>query len=135
MQRVAAEMRHAETAFLQMGSRAESGVVGLRWFTPRVEVALCGHATLASAHALWSEGLVPSSETIEFATKSGPLHARRDDDGLGIRLDFPVRPLVGADPPAEVLAAIRTAPVSTWRCELPGEDPIWLLELAEERLV
>ena len=63
MQRVAAEMNLSETAFLRPG--AEAGRYGLRWFTPAVEVELCGHATLASAHVLWAEARVacPHSST------------------------------------------------------------------------
>ena len=59
MQQVAAEMNLAETAFLQ--KRADNDW-DLRWFTPLVEVDLCGHATLASAHALWSEGIDAAAE-------------------------------------------------------------------------
>jgi predicted PhzF superfamily epimerase YddE/YHI9 len=74
MQRAAAEMNLSETAFLRPGP--EPGAYGLRWFTPTVEVELCGHATLASAHVLWSEGRVGPDEPIRFATASGPLAAR-----------------------------------------------------------
>ncbi|HYH48994.1 MAG TPA: PhzF family phenazine biosynthesis protein [Acidimicrobiia bacterium] len=88
MQSVAAEMNLSETAFLR---RAGDGTYGLRWFTPAVEVDLCGHATLASAHVLWSEKYEPS-EPLTFDTRSGPLTAAPVGDGL-IQLDFP------ADPP------------------------------------
>jgi PhzF family phenazine biosynthesis protein len=71
MQRVAAEMNLSETAFLRPGDGP--GAYGLRWFTPTVEVELCGHATLASAHVLWSEGRVGAGEPIRFDTVSGPL--------------------------------------------------------------
>src|SRR5689334_23001182 len=67
MQSVAAEMNLAETAFIR---RVEDRFE-LRWFTPLIEVALCGHATLASAHILWTEQLVPKGEPIRFQTKSG----------------------------------------------------------------
>src|SRR5689334_22168590 len=69
MQSVAAEMNLAETAFVRrLGDGFE-----LRWFTPTVEVDLCGHATLASAHALWTNGYMPAQEKIPFHTRSGVL--------------------------------------------------------------
>ena len=74
MQSLAAEMRHSETAFLLGGEDGEP--YSLRWFTPSAEVALCGHATLATAHVLYSTETVP--ETLEFSTKSGILS---DDQG------------------------------------------------------
>jgi len=74
MQSVAAEMKHAETAFLV---RREDGY-DLRWFTPTVEVDLCGHATLASAHILWEQGRLAAGEVARFHTKSGLLTARQD---------------------------------------------------------
>lgn len=85
MAKVAREMNHAETAFL-----VERGPndFDLRWFTPTVEVDLCGHATLASAHVLWQRGLATAGELLRFQTKSGELLARRD--GERITLDFPM---------------------------------------------
>src|SRR5215211_367183 len=76
MQQVALEMNLAETAFLV---RRQIGF-DLRWFTPTVEVDLCGHATLASAHVLWEEGHLPASEECVFFTRSGRLSARRDQE-------------------------------------------------------
>ncbi|HEX8153908.1 MAG TPA: PhzF family phenazine biosynthesis isomerase, partial [Thermoanaerobaculia bacterium] len=73
MQSVAMEMNLSETAFLVRAGDAWS----LRWFTPSVEIDLCGHATLASAHALWTAGIA-SEETLAFDTRSGRLTARRD---------------------------------------------------------
>ena len=69
MQSVAAEMNLSETAFLE----PRQGGYGLRWFTPAAEVALCGHATLASAHVLYETGLSPPGQDIRFATASGEL--------------------------------------------------------------
>lgn len=83
MQNVDTEMNLSETAFLLP---RQDGFL-LRWFTPAVEVALCGHATLASAHALWEERVAPQNEQIRFHTKSGLLTA--DRDGEVIELDFP----------------------------------------------
>src|SRR4051812_48030336 len=67
MREVAREMNLSETAFLH---REGDGAFALRWLTPAVEVDLCGHATLASAHVLWSEGHLPSSEEARFRTRS-----------------------------------------------------------------
>jgi PhzF family phenazine biosynthesis protein len=79
----------------------------LRWFTPKVEVDLCGHATLASAHVLWSVGAVESHETINFHTRSGILTCTRRD--RFIELDFPVTPAEPVDPPAGLLDALGVA--------------------------
>ncbi|OYD98874.1 isomerase [Nostoc sp. 'Peltigera membranacea cyanobiont' 213] len=84
MQNVAQEMNLSETAFLV---RQDDGF-NLRWFTPTVEVPLCGHATLASAHVLWSEGHLSPDEVARFYTKSGVLVAKLQ--GEWIELDFPV---------------------------------------------
>ena len=100
MQAVAAEMNLSETAFLHR----QGDVFSLRWFTPAIEVALCGHATLASAHALWSEGLY-DADLIRFDTKSGILTARRTSDGL-IELDFPATPDEAADAPPALLESL-----------------------------
>src|SRR5271165_725587 len=86
LQNVAMEMNLSETAFLVK----EGGDYRLRWFTPRVEVALCGHATLASAHVLWSDGYASAAEELRFQTKSGLLRAKRKDSR--IELDFPTEP-------------------------------------------
>lgn len=102
MQHVAAEMNLAETAFLEPRNDGWS----LRWFTPTIEVELCGHATLASAHALWEEGILARDATARFHTLSGLLTAARAGDW--IELDFPAKPEERADPPAELLAALGT---------------------------
>ena len=69
MQRVAAEMNLSETAFLR--PQGDAGRYGLRWFTPAVEVALCGHATLASAHVLWTEELAGDGTAAGSRTAGG----------------------------------------------------------------
>ena len=86
MQDVASEMNLSETAFLV---QQEDGY-NLRWFTPAAEVDLCGHATLASAHILWEQGLLPSDAQARFFTRSGLLGAVRK--GSWIELDFPAEP-------------------------------------------
>lgn len=100
MSSVAREMNLAETAFLH----PEGDGYRLRWFTPTVEVALCGHATLASAHVLWEEKHLPASQEARFQTKSGLLTARRRD-GL-IELDFPATPVAPAEPPPGLLEGV-----------------------------
>jgi PhzF family phenazine biosynthesis protein len=86
MQSIAREMNLSETAFL----REDASGWQLRWFTPSMEVDLCGHATLASAHILWEVGLVDVNMPMRFFTRSGELAARRDEDW--IELDFPADP-------------------------------------------
>src|SRR4030042_4583885 len=86
MESVAAEMNLAETAF----PVAEGDGFRLRWFTPKVEVRLCGHATLATAHILWERGILAPGREARFQTLSGLLTARRD--GALIELNFPAPP-------------------------------------------
>src|SRR6188768_62371 len=105
MQDVAREMNLSETAFL----RPQADAFHLRWFTPAVEVALCGHATLASAHALWELGELGPREVARFHTKSGVLTAERRD-GL-IELDFPATVAEAAEPPPGLAEALGVTPV------------------------
>ncbi len=105
MQRVAAEMNLSETAFLV---RRPDGF-DLRWFTPVIEVALCGHATLASAHALWENGDVPRGEIARFHTKSGVLTAEQQGDW--IELNFPATDAPPAEPPAGMIVALGVTPL------------------------
>jgi PhzF family phenazine biosynthesis protein len=102
---VAREMNLSETAFLV---RRPDGSFDLRWFTPAVEVALCGHATLASAHALWERGLVARGEPARFHTKSGLLTATPGTPGAGglIELDFPARRAAPMTPPDGLAEAL-----------------------------
>jgi len=99
-QSVGREMNQAETAFVRP---VEDGF-SLRWFTPEVEVDLCGHATLATAHVLWETGRLAPAETARFHTRSGLLLARRDGDA--IVLDFPSTAPVPAEPSPELRAAL-----------------------------
>jgi PhzF family phenazine biosynthesis protein len=105
MQSVAAEMNLSETAFVR---RLDDGFE-LRWFTPAVEVDLCGHATLASAFTLWKMGLAPPDKPIRFHTHSGALTAQCA--GEFIELDFPATPPETCDPPGELLDALRVKPI------------------------
>ncbi|HEX6100768.1 MAG TPA: PhzF family phenazine biosynthesis protein [Thermoanaerobaculia bacterium] len=127
MQDVAAEMNLSETAFLLR--RADSDY-SLRWFTPEVEVALCGHATLASAHALYEEHGLTS---VRFHTKSGVLTA--DRTGNAIELDFPAILEERAEPPEGLLSSLGvTAPVYVGRnkfdylVEVASEDEVRALD-------
>ena len=104
MQDVAREMNLAETAFLH----PENGGYKLRWFTPAVEVALCGHATLASAHVLWEDGHLPAGRQARFSTQSGLLTADRAGDW--IELDFPATPPTPAPTPAGLVSALGVTP-------------------------
>jgi predicted PhzF superfamily epimerase YddE/YHI9 len=125
MQQVAAEMNLSETAFLMAGPDAW----GLRWFTPAVEVDLCGHATLASAHVLYDIGLAPPDELIRFSTRSGILTAGPGAGGA-ITLDFPAEPPAAAAPPPGLLEALGSPAVWTGRnrfdvfVELADEDAV-----------
>src|SRR5207245_4893171 len=101
MQAIAAEMNLSETAFLV--ARAD-GSWDLRWFTPAVEVDLCGHATLASAHVLWETGHLAPDTAGRFCTKSGLLTATRGGDG--IEMDFPAKMVEPAEAPPDLLAAL-----------------------------
>jgi PhzF family phenazine biosynthesis protein len=109
MQRVAAEMNLAETAFLESGGDG----FGLRWFTPEVEVDLCGHATLASAHVLWESGRAHPPEPIRFHTKSGLLTAERRGDW--IELDFPATPEEETSAPPGLAGALGAEPLYVGR--------------------
>jgi len=124
MAAVAAEMNLSETAFVH--ARGD-GEWDLRWFTPKVEVDLCGHATLATAHVLWTEGFAVD-DRLTFHTRSGALTAARAAEL--VELDFP--PLVNetVDAPAGLADALGVAPVATSRnvhdllAELPDEDAV-----------
>jgi PhzF family phenazine biosynthesis protein len=127
LQAVAAEMNLSETAFLWR----EGPGYRLRWFTPAVEVPLCGHATLASAHLLFESGAARGDE-LRFATKSGELRALRRDDG--IELDFPAFAFEPTLLPAAVAVALGVTPLETSRvARLNGDS--FLVETASEREV
>jgi PhzF family phenazine biosynthesis protein len=126
MQAVAGEMNLAETAFLW----PENGAFRLRWFTPAVEVDLCGHATLASAHVLWQEGhLAPDAEA-RFDTRSGRLTARRAGDW--IEMDFPAEPADPDPAPPGLLDALGVTAVWTGHRLRLGYR---LVEVADEAAV
>lgn len=100
MQHVAREMNLSETAFLVR----QDDAWGLRWFTPALEVDLCGHATLAAAHVLWEDGHQAAGTPARFDTKSGRLTAERS--GNRIEMDFPAQPDRAVSPPDSLLDAL-----------------------------
>ena len=104
MQNVAREMNLSETAFLD--PRPDG--YNLRWFTPSVEVALCGHATLASAHVLWEDGILRPDAQARFFTKSGWLLA--DKRGEWIEMDFPAKAEEPAEAPPNLASALGIQP-------------------------
>jgi len=105
MQHVAAEMNLSETAFVvPNGSDFD-----LRWFTPRVEVDLCGHATLATAHLLWEQKLAPAGKAIRFQTQSGQLTCVESRGR--IELDFPAEPERAVAPLPELAMALGAEPL------------------------
>ena len=128
MQRLAAELNLSETAFLL----PQAGAFRLRWFTPTTEVPLCGHATLASAHALWSTGRLAADEEARFDTKSGRLTARRAE--TRIQMDFPSLPLAPASLPPAAAAALGATPVAVTHTDETQEHN-YLLELDSEATV
>ena len=101
MQSIAREMRHSETAFC---IPLQDGTFELRWFTPNGEVGLCGHATLATAHVLWEEGVLEPRRPAQFSTLSGPLSAT--PRGRQIELDFPARRPSEVEAPTGLLDAL-----------------------------
>ena len=109
MRDVAREMNLSDTAFLV----PLDGGYHLRWFTPAVEVDLCGHATLASAHVLWEEGHLPAGAEARFQTRSGLLLARRS--GEWIEMDFPAKMEEAADAPVDLAPALGVKPVYVGR--------------------
>jgi predicted PhzF superfamily epimerase YddE/YHI9 len=109
MQSIAAENNLAETAFFV----PDAADFALRWFTPTVEVDLCGHATLAAAHVVFA-CLQPQRESVRFHTlKAGTLSVSRRDGMLV--MDFPARPPAPCQPPAGLLAALGGRPREVWK--------------------
>ena len=129
MQSVAAEMKLSETAFLRRA--ANGSTFDLRWFTPVVEVPLCGHATLASAHVLYEEGILAPDDPVGFDTLSGRLTARKTADGIA--MDFPLQPverIADADVPDALRYGLGVAPVA-----VTTNEGRYVVELADEATV
>jgi len=128
MQQLAAEINLSETAFLL---KQDDGY-NLRWFTPAVEVDLCGHATLASAHVLWTEGHVAAGQDVRFHTRSGVLTAQRRGDR--ITLNFPATPATPVTRPEGLLEALGSEVQA--KCQAICKNQFdYLIEVASESVV
>jgi PhzF family phenazine biosynthesis protein len=126
MQAIAAEMNLSETAFVRPRPDDDFSI---RWFTPTVEVPLCGHATLASAHVLWEEELASREQPVTFHAQSGLLTARREGDW--ICLDFPALPVEQCAAPGGLSEALGCRPLSAHR----SQSGAYLVEVDSERTV
>jgi PhzF family phenazine biosynthesis protein len=122
MRNVAREMNLSETAFLH----PEDGGYRLRWLTPAVEVDLCGHATLASAHVLWEDNHIPVDAEARFHTRSGLLICRRNGDW--IEMNFPAKLAEPADTPPQLAGALGAELLYVGRNQFD-----YLVEVADER--
>ncbi|WP_353941226.1 PhzF family phenazine biosynthesis protein [Streptomyces sp. HUAS MG91] len=130
LQNVAKEVNHAETAFAHPLPEGGDADWALRWFTPATEVAMCGHATLATAHVLHSTGTTKGP--VRFATHSGVLVATPHEDG-SLTLDFPTAPLTEEPVPDGLAEALGARPLSV-RDTGPSVGDL-LVELPDERTV
>ncbi|HPG42008.1 MAG TPA: PhzF family phenazine biosynthesis protein [bacterium] len=124
MQQIAMEMNVSETAFVL---KIQDGYK-LRWFTPVVEVELCGHATLATAHILYEEGLLQPDEQARFHTRSGLLTVSKKETML--EMDFPVEPEKPVDAPPILIRAFGAQPVYTGKNRMD-----YLFQFDSEKLV
>lgn len=127
MHSFAQEINLSETAFLLK----QENDFRLRWFTPKREVSLCGHATLATAHILWEDGFLKIDEDARFHTLSGLLVAKRY--GAQIEMDFPARFTIDAPARPDINHALGLTPISTNKASL--HDDVYLLEAASEQIV
>lgn len=123
MQQIAMEMNLSETAFVER--TGDPTVFSLRWFTPAVEVDLCGHATLASASCMFHEGWVKPEEVIQFQTRSGILSVTKR--GEGVCMDFPLIPTTVDTHPDHPITLFGANLVQAAR--LRGN---WIFELEDE---
>jgi predicted PhzF superfamily epimerase YddE/YHI9 len=124
LQPMASEMNLAATAFLY----PQDDGYRLRWFSPRNELELCGHGTLASSHILWEHGYLAHDAQARFYTRSGVLTARRD--GAWIELNFPAKPEEAADPGSIFAASLGVTPRYVGRSQLD-----YLVEVESEEVV
>ncbi|MCA9242280.1 MAG: PhzF family phenazine biosynthesis protein [Planctomycetales bacterium] len=121
MKNIAAEMNLSETAFV----KKEDGEYNLRWFTPKIEVQLCGHATLAAAHLLWEEGLLPKDEDAKFNTLSGQLFVKNIDGEY--EMNFPATEVKESVYNSELVNALGVEPV-----KFAETEHIYIVELAND---
>lgn len=122
MQRIAMENNLAETAFVL---RLEAGF-SLRWFTPTVEIKLCGHGTLATAHVLWQEGVLTQEERADFHTLSGLLTVTKAGEWL--QLNFPKYSFSKVDPHPEMIEVLGISPVHS----VLADDGRYVIEVQNE---
>jgi PhzF family phenazine biosynthesis protein len=120
MQAIAMEVNQAETAFIW----PIEGGYSLKWFTPTVEINLCGHATLASAHIMWENGLLHPAQEAKFSTLSGWLTCSKT--ASAIEMDFPAEPAAPAEAPDALLSALGARVQSVYLSRLH-----YLVELAD----
>ncbi len=125
LQQIAMENNLAETAFLL---KVEDGF-NLRWFTPTVEIKLCGHATVASAHVLWEKGMLPVTDTAKFFTKSGLLTVTKK--GEWIQLNFPRFNFISVAVHDDIIKALGVTPINSVR----SDDGRFIIEVADEKEV
>jgi PhzF family phenazine biosynthesis protein len=118
MQQVAAEMNLSETTFAHPVPGNVDADWALRWFTPTVEVDLCGHATLATAHALGTDRATPG--TVRFSSRSGVLVAHTHGDGT-VTLNFPAAPAIAVAVPDGLAEALNTKPDTTYSTGALGD--------------
>ncbi|MFF4564686.1 PhzF family phenazine biosynthesis protein [Streptomyces sp. NPDC001435] len=130
LQSVAMEVNHAETAFAHPLPKGGAADWALRWFTPVAEVAMCGHATLATAHVLHTSGA--HEGPVRFATRSGVLVATPGEDGW-ITMDFPTAPLTAVEVPVGVAEALGAKPLAAFDTGPNVGDLV--VELADEKTV
>ena len=126
MLNVAREMNLSETAFVTR----QNDSYALRWFTPKIEVPLCGHATLASAHILWEERIQASGTSIRFHTKSGMLQARQA--GRRVEMDFPAWPVEPIGPNNGINRSLQVTPLRTFNGTYAAKGDLFLLEVESE---
>ena len=124
MQHIAYEFGLSETVFVEK----KEGVYGLRWFTPNMEVDLCGHATLAAAHILWEQGLVKSDSVINFDTNSGILRVNKKNNL--IVMDFPREDAVEIECPVELKKGLKVDPIFTGKNSFD-----YIVEVKSEEIV
>jgi predicted PhzF superfamily epimerase YddE/YHI9 len=127
MQSVAAELNLPATAFLRPTAVAWS----LRWFTPQVELELCGHGTLAAAHVLWTEAGISPDHALGFQTRNGLLTCTRR--GERTAMDFPSLPVHQVPPKQELLDALGTTAV--WTGQTRFDDLVLLESAADLRAI
>lgn len=128
MQNLAAEMNLSETAFVQKNIKNKGGGYTLRWFTPKTEVDLCGHATLATAHILWQEGFLDKDQAAIFETQSGQLEVTLKNSQ--ILMNLPIDNIEKCKEPIGLEMALGCSVLGTYKA---GQD--LLVEVADEQTI